>query len=184
MKRDWTVTQADFDALLAWLDPDREQAAAKYEEIRSRLIHIFICRGSVNAEDLADRTIDRVIRKLSEFSKPYSGNPALYFYGVAKNIYLESLRTASVSAKWDPAAKIPEDDSRELDCLDKCMKEFPADTRRLMIAYYEHAGQAKIETRKRLAAELGIDTNALRIRTHRLRARLEECVRRCLGETE
>src|SRR5947209_6617862 len=34
-----------FDRLLAWLNPDREQAGQRYEEIRRRLIKIFARRG-------------------------------------------------------------------------------------------------------------------------------------------
>ena len=34
MNKDWELSQEDFDALLDWLDPDREQAGIKYEQIR------------------------------------------------------------------------------------------------------------------------------------------------------
>ena len=185
MERDWALTQADFDALLAWLDPDRERAAVRYEEIRSRLGHIFICRGSPNAEELADQTIDRVTRKLAGFSEPYSGNPALYFYGVAKHIFHESLRTHVVPSPRNqtPAGPVEENDA-PLECLEKCMQELPPESRRLILSYFEQRGQAKIEQRKQLAAELGIDMNALRIRAHRIRARLEKCVRKCIDETK
>ena len=45
MNKDWFLTQEAFDALLAWLDPEREAAGRKYEEIRLRLIKLFTCRG-------------------------------------------------------------------------------------------------------------------------------------------
>jgi hypothetical protein len=55
--------------------------------------------------------------------------------------------------------------------------------RRLIVDYYRQTGQAKIENRKRLAADLSIDMNMLRVRTRRIRARLEDCVRRCVEKS-
>jgi len=181
MGKDWPVTPSDFDALLAWLDSDRDQAALKYEDIRLRLIRIFICRGSPDAEELTDITFDRVMRKLPEFSRSYSGDPALYFYGVAKNIYRESVRSESARVLPWPKQIQGEDDSMEYDCLEKCIEQLAPESRRLVLSYYEEAGQKKIDSRKHLAEELGIDINALRIRVHRLRSRLEDCVRRCMS---
>ena len=66
MKKEWVITQEAFDGLLAWLDPDRDRAAHKYETVRTRLIKIFSCRGCGVADDLADETINRVTAKLSE----------------------------------------------------------------------------------------------------------------------
>jgi len=40
MNKDWFLSQEAFDALLKWLDSDREQAAMKYEDIRKRLINV------------------------------------------------------------------------------------------------------------------------------------------------
>ena len=181
MDQERTVRPSDFDALLRWLDRDRDRAALRYEEIRLNLIRVFICRGCFAAEDLADHTIDRVMRKLPEFSASYSGNPALYFYGVAKNIYRESVRSESTAAL---AAPIPMPTAKdeyaiEHDCLDQCMQQLPPESRKLVLSYYEETGHAKIRNRKRLALELGVDLNALRIRVHRIRARLEDCVFRC-----
>ena len=58
MNKDWILTQESFDALLNWLDPRREEAGQKYEDIRLRLIKIFTCRGCLEPEDLADETIN------------------------------------------------------------------------------------------------------------------------------
>ena len=71
------LTQAAFDSLLEWLDPDRARSGEKYEKIRLRLIKIFACRGCSIPEELADRTIDRVARKVGEVSHDYEGDPAL-----------------------------------------------------------------------------------------------------------
>src|SRR5687767_5895715 len=92
MKNQWVVTQQAFDRLLDWLDADRDSAGSKYERIRVRLIKIFTCRGCGEADDLADETINRVTAKLGDIVESYSGDPALYFYGVAQKVHLEYLR--------------------------------------------------------------------------------------------
>src|SRR5262245_44374262 len=40
--KDRSVSREAFDLMLAWLDSDRERAGQKYEEIRYRLIKIFV----------------------------------------------------------------------------------------------------------------------------------------------
>ena len=73
------ITQEQFDQLLQWLNPDRQQAAAQYEWIRRRLIKIFVSRGSYNPEELADNTINRVARKLPEIREGYVGSRRITF---------------------------------------------------------------------------------------------------------
>jgi hypothetical protein len=46
--------------------------------------------------------------------------------------------------------------------------------------YYAGEKRARIERRQRLAAQLGIEINALRNRALRLREKLETCVENCL----
>src|SRR5712692_5852224 len=96
MKRDYAINQESFDGLLGWLDTNREQAAQKYEKIRTSLIKIFTCRGCGEADDLADETINRVTAKVDIIASSYSGDPALYFYGVAQKVHLEYLRSRPV----------------------------------------------------------------------------------------
>jgi RNA polymerase sigma factor (sigma-70 family) len=177
------LNQDEFDALLAWLDPDRERAAQKYEEIRRRLIKIFVCRGCPVAEDLADKTIDRVAGKVKDIAPSYVGNPALYFYGVAKNVYHEWLReqqqAAAAAPVPDPVPVVDQDPPEpdpEYDSLEECMGQLSAEERKLILEYYQEEKQAKIDHRKKLAEGLGIGLNTLRIRVYRLRARLQECV--------
>jgi RNA polymerase sigma factor (sigma-70 family) len=175
------LTQDEFDALLAWLDPDRDQAAQKYEEIRLRLIKIFVCRGCPVAEDLADKTIDRVAGKVEDIAPSYVGNRALYFYGVAKNVYHEWLREQQQAAAAAPMPDpVPDPDppesDREYDSLEECMGQLSSEERKLILDYYQEEKQAKIDHRKKLAEGLGIGLNTLRIKVYRLRARLQECV--------
>lgn len=183
MTKDRTLTQSNFDALLVWLDPDRDLAAAKYEDIRAQLIRMFVYRGSLFAEELADETINRVAGKISELAGSYAGEPALYFCGVARNVYRESLKAAQAPPMpvrtADPPG-VPEDPPAEYLCLEKCMESLPPESRKVILDYYEITAGEQIEGRKKLARALGIAPNALRIRAHRIRARLFACVSRCI----
>ena len=67
-----------FDALLDWLDPDREKAGQRYEQIRTGLVRMFISNGLSDAGHYSDVTIDRVIKRLPEIRADYVGDPAKY----------------------------------------------------------------------------------------------------------
>ena len=189
MKRDYPITQEAFDGLLGWLDTNREQAAQKYEKIRTRLIKIFTCRGCYDADDLADETINRVTSRVGDIAPSYSGDPALYFYGVAQKVHLEYLRRRPIVQNSDDARRelkstnvkfSLEDIEEEYACLERCMDQLPAENRRLVLEYYQEDKSAKIKRRRELAAEFGIAVNALRIRAHRIRLQLQQCVTACL----
>ena len=179
-KRRADLTQETFDQLLAWLDRDRDRAGQRYEEIRSQLIRIFMCRGCPVPEELADETINRVAGKLREISSDYAGDPALYFYGVARMVFLEYQRRKPASLPPPPAVTAEETELR-YQCLEQCMERLSARNRELILAYYGEDKQAETGPRKELAERLGIGTNALWIRTHRIRESLRECVIQCLN---
>jgi DNA-directed RNA polymerase specialized sigma24 family protein len=179
MRQQWDITQDAFDRFLTWLDPNREQAGSKYEDIRRKLIKIFVCRGCPFGEELADETINRVIRKMQELADAYTGDPALYFYGVARNVHLEYLKKGPAPLP-PPVPDTPEQKEKEYQCLERCMGVLTRENRELMLEYYKEEKQAKIVHRRELAARLGIAVNALRIRAHRIRAGLQVCVENCL----
>lgn len=188
MSREKTPEEA-FEALLTWLNPDREQAAKRYEEIRRSLIQIFIWRGISDAEGLADETFERVTRRAPELAEMYVGDPAMYFYSVAKNLIKEYLRNVKLHlplkgqgvAAPPPADKDDlEADERQFECLKLCLLRLKPEERDLILSYYSKDKQAKIDHRKALAERLKLETNALRVRTYRIRSRLENCIRDCL----
>lgn len=182
MKKEWVVTQQTFDSLLIWLDEDREQAGLKYEKIRLRLIKIFTCRGCAEAEDLADEVINRVVSRVGELESTYQGDPALYFYGVAQKVHLEYLRRSHPKAGPPPmTVETAADREAEFECLDRCVAQLSPENRDLVLRYYAQEKHVKIEDRKKLADELGIAVNALRIRAHRIRLVLQCCVKDCLA---
>lgn len=192
MNHDSNLTAESFDLLLAWLHPDREAAGQKYEKVRERLIRIFNCRGCSESDLLADETINRVLARVAEVSRNYSGDPALYFYGVAQKVHLEYLRrkqpvqesTLVGGLPGSKEAQPPDDDiEEEYACLERCMDGLSADNRHLVLEYYQDEKRAKIDHRRALADQLGIGVNALRIRAHRIRVQLQQCVLDCVAQS-
>jgi DNA-directed RNA polymerase specialized sigma24 family protein len=180
-KKKWELNQESFESLLRWLNSDREQAGKRYEDIRGRLIKIFGSRGCAEPDVLADETINRVAKRVEEISKTYEGDPALYFYGVANKIHMEQLRKQKPIESLPP---VPDRDDYEDEyvCLEGCIGHLPAQSRDLVLQYYEHKQQDKIVQHQRLAERLGIGLNALRIRAHRARLALRKCIINCLEE--
>lgn len=173
------LTPEALEALLAALDPDREQACIRYLQIRHKLVRIFEWRGCTSPDDLTDETINRVARRIAEGLIP--ANLYGYFCGVAHLVYKEFLRrearehAALESGDWPPfSSGEPAADRRRLDILSECLQTLDADQRRLVLEY--HRDDNHICSRKDLSRELGVPMNALRIRVHRLRRKLEECV--------
>jgi RNA polymerase sigma factor (sigma-70 family) len=185
MRKDWELTKEAFDKFLSWLHPDREEAGKKYEDIRRHLIIILTCRGCTEPDELADETINRVIRRSQQMADTYHGEPAPYFITVAHNLFLEYVKRRPALSEFPP--EFPQqpgpdpDEDREYDCLDQCIQELRPANRDLVLRYYKEEKQAKIDHRKKLADEMGIGPNALRIRAHRIRASLQECIDKCLA---
>lgn len=185
------LTPEAFEALLRQLAPERERAGELYEIIRHKLVRLFEWRGCASPEDLADVTFNRVARRLAEGVELQSNDPYGYFCGVAHLIYKEVLRKAArehralMSGDWPPpAAEEDEPSDARLECLRRCLAELPPDQRDLVLRYHHgknDPGESNIRNRQQLASEAGIPMNALRIRVHRVRRKLETCVHACLG---
>ncbi len=180
MRKGWSLTQESFEHLLAWLGPEREEAGRRYEEVRRSLIKIFVSRGCREPEDLADETINRVVSKLSDIEGTYTGDRALYFYGVAKKLHLEYMKRRPAPTPPPRIEFEEEADEQGHACLQDCLGRLTPDNRNLILQYYQEEKGAKIDNRKLLAGRLGIALNALRIRAHRIRSSLQSCVEECL----
>lgn len=177
------ITQEQFDSLLSWLDPDRERAGKKYENIRTSLIRVFVSKGFNDAEDLADETINRVIIRLPDIQDNFEGDPARFFHGVARNIIREAYRRKEVAVEVTVVFVDEKPVTRvELECLDQCLGLLPSDKSDLILDYYLYEGHDKIEHHKRMATELGISEGALRGRAHHIRKGLEQSVKSMLSE--
>lgn len=188
MKKTDPPNQEEFDALLAWLDSDRDRAAViLYDEIRVKLVKILERRQCWAADELADETINRVSHKVKDVAPIYEGNPALYFYAFLKKVYQEWLRDVPTDPLPDDLLRAPEPDDDVdpvHDCLEKCLQELDQDDRDLVLKYFEKEKGAKIEHRKELAASRGLTQNALRMKVHRINEELRKCIIKCLNEAQ
>ncbi|MDQ1613581.1 MAG: hypothetical protein QOG00_3512 [Pyrinomonadaceae bacterium] len=184
MSDTWTLTEDTLNQLLDWLDPNRESAGRRYEEIRRRLTQFFVCRGCFEADQLTDHAIDRVAKKVPQIADTYVGDPALYFFGVARKVHLEYLRKQRTTPQLPSPPPLPDVNSEEAEddynCFEHCLERLAPDNRHLVLKYYQEDKQVKIDHRRELAVRLGIGMNALRLRVFRIRAELQQCVMDCM----
>lgn len=195
-EKNWTLTELAFVQLLLWLDPDQERAAEKYERLRQKLKLFFEHRGCQSPEDLTDKTLDRVARKLESGEDIQISDPASYCYGVAQNILKEFWRNASkniISLDSQPSgsdsyrtatvdtAAIQDAQETEINLkhLDVCMKELSQEDQMLILKYYEGDNRQRINNRHELSLQLGISPGSLRIRALRIREQLYDGIYRC-----
>lgn len=176
------VTREAFANFLAWLGPTAEDAGEEYEHVRGLLMKFFSLRGCPFPEDLADETINRVILKVGE---EQIENRRAYCYGVARNVYRESLRRERKHLDIDDvqiAAAAPAEQSFSHDCLDKCLAELPPERRTTLLKYFSVSKTEKIIEHQSLAQRLNLTPTALRMNVMRCKQRLAGCIRHCMGE--
>jgi DNA-directed RNA polymerase specialized sigma24 family protein len=184
------IKPEDFEELLLWLDPDvnapngasRERGAEKYEKIYQRIIKIYRNRGSRYAEEIADETMERVTRRVKTLRVSYEGDPALFFYGVAKKVYLEFLPAEGGTPPPSPVRDDPDEVEWRHECLERCLETLKLESRKLILSFYEGDKGEKIANRKRLSVEFGINGKALSLKVLKIRRKLLECMRARLGE--
>jgi len=188
-KQIWAPTPETLGMFLARLSPDQEDAGKKYETLRIKLVRFFEWRGCHQTDYCADKTIDRVMQKMDEGQ--VISNFIGFVFGVARIVAKETWREQDHERPLDDSVSPPvtervtvepEEAERRQDCFDRCIEALPADGRNLIISYYQDQGRKKIDRRRELARKLGIPLNALRIRAHRIRKTLEECIQNCLAQ--
>jgi DNA-directed RNA polymerase specialized sigma24 family protein len=195
-KRDWELTPRAFRGLLDWLDEGAHSEGRRYLEMRRRLAAYFDRKNCPAPDELADETLNRVARRLEEEGDILCEAPAKYCYIVARYVFMEHLRGERKAdvLREDLRRRRPGGDTnppagdegpglreKMLTCLERCAGELDPPSRETIFRYYAGGERARIENRRALAAELGVTANALSVRACRIRDRLEECVRRCLG---
>jgi len=172
---------AKFAGFLDWLSPDRDRAGEEYERLRFRLCTFFSQRRCSFADELADETINRVILKSSEETIE---NKIAYCYGVAKNVFRESLRKARPQLDIDEVnlvAKVPDEPSFSRECLDKCLEKLPPASSDLLLNYFSETKLAKIELHRSISESLKTSQTALRMRILRVKLKLKICVQECMS---
>lgn len=190
LKKNWTLNPAAFNNFLAWLDDGADSEGRNYLELRERLVNFFDRKNCLNADELADETINRAARRLEEEGKIESETPAKFCYITAKFVFMEYLRSAEkVSVPIDDVLLKSSDSSeteerelkeKRLNCLENCTEKLKTENRQLIVRYYFGEERTKIENRRSLAENFGITLNALSIRACRIRDKLEGCVKKCV----
>jgi DNA-directed RNA polymerase specialized sigma24 family protein len=178
-----------FARLLDRLDVDRDRAGERYEEIRRTLTRFFEWRGAPFPEEHTDETFDRVARRLDEGIE--IKNLGGYCYEVARLVFLESLkgqdrRRTLLDASHPGSSVTMTNDAAEkelrLSCLESCLDGLTAESRELIVEYYQDERRGRIDRRKALADRLGLRRDALANRAQRLRDRLQQCVAHCMKQ--
>lgn len=195
-KPEWVPTPESFERMLLWLDPERERAGEKYEEIRARLIKRFRQKECSHAEDLTDDTFDRVMQKLPQIIAMWEGEPAAYFFSVAFYVYLEDRRKPLPAPlppidfpdpnQPNPPPMIDDQDDDELldACLRECLEKQAPEKREMIVEYYRGERDEKIRRRKELAAKHNIKLPNLRLKARRVRSDLKKCITDCIKRKE
>ena len=166
------------DEFLRLLDPDPAVARAKYEALSARLVKFFEWRQCPSPEDLAQDTILRVfqkaIRKEVDFNTP---DVTPYFFAVAKFVVLEDRRTVSKrgEVQLDPELSLASLDFTQVETrigLRQCLEHLSDDDREILVRYVIVGERATLRRRFKLSEE------ALRVRVHRIIARLKRLMQR------
>ena len=170
-----------FKEFLQLCEPGLESSAVRYERLRVKLIKFFEWKRCNDLEGLADETIARVVEGVhrgDEVEKPLS-----YIYGVARNVFRESIRRQSrlafeildARSNWEAPLTRGQAPDEFLDCARICLDALSEDKKRLLEAYYSCETE-----REALAQSLGLSLVALRTKLHRIRAELRSCYQACM----
>ena len=189
-KSDWILTEPALRRLLDWLDQGADSGGERFLEMRRRLVSYFDRKNCLEADDLADETLNRIARRLEEETIIESETPAKYCYIVARFVFMEHLRAAnkagSSAAEFEvrraTSASVEDADQKEkmLNCLEGCTGKLESKQREIITRYYIGKERVKIENRRALAGEMGVTIKALGLRACRIRDKLETCVKDCM----
>jgi RNA polymerase sigma factor (sigma-70 family) len=187
MARDSEIPPESFEEILAWLNADRDVAAAMYVQLRHDLAKMFTWGRCADPEGMTDETLDRVAKKVHGLRPTYQGDPRLYFRAVANNLIKENNKKIKSHLSLEgidlpvPTLTETEDETADIEeCLQRCLQKLGTDKRELILGYYAKEKQAKIDHRNELAQKFGITLETLRVRVFRIRESLAECIERCL----
>jgi RNA polymerase sigma factor (sigma-70 family) len=162
------------EQLLRVFDPDPDRAADKLADLFFRLKKFFSWRNCRSPEDLAQETLRRGFKRIAAGADIYTSNPSHYFLGIARNIVSEqrnappSVDDSSIDV--DELAGTGSADFREVEAriyLQQCLRHLVPEERDVLVRYHT-------QDRDELARELKLTTNALRVKVHRARRKLEK----------
>ena len=178
----------NFERLMNWLHPNREEAGQEYQRIRTLLIKYFQAQNCSAPEKLADVTMDRVAQTLTEdVIANWVGEKERYCYRVGFYIVREDKARSRREMQLPDELDIPNPDAGkdvelELQCLEDCLQKQSAANRELIVKYYQGDLAVKIKRRVKLAQDMNFNLPRLRVRAHRIRRELRTCIEECLEE--
>jgi DNA-directed RNA polymerase specialized sigma24 family protein len=146
----------------------------EYRLLRRKLMRFFEWNRCESPEDLASETIYRAMRRVAEGQTNTARHPHGYFYGFARNLLREEW-------KRPVAEPMPEgyegEEKRLADTglhpieqrilIREGLARLTPEESDLIVRYFTDGPE-------KLCARTGLSPNALRIRVHRIRKRLEE----------
>lgn len=175
-----------FDEFLSWLSPDGEEAAVKYEALQKKLIKFFIRGGCHIPDELADVSLDRAGKNVSEGKVDRAVDPNAYCFGIARNVlheYYKRPRPEPLDLDMPAFKRQPRWSERQWRCFEKCWARMSPRSQDLLSRWHQpEKGSEKIAEHKKMAETEG-GINALRIRIHRSMKALRACVAACLKQS-
>lgn len=191
------LTKESFEYFLSRLDTDPESAAQRYLDLRDRLIYFFEGRQCDEPVAWADEVINRVVWRLREGEKIQQIEA--YALGVARFALKEyfrhqraviSLPEISLQETWQASQQAEEltrqqhERERLYGAMRQCLLSLPAPLRELLIEYYSAQGREQTEQRRAMAKKRGLSDNALYLKIHRIREKLDANLRAVLAQDE
>jgi len=182
------LSQEDLDRLLTKLDPNPMEAGRKYEAIRKSLIKFFGSRNCRDPEQLADKSMDRLARRLAtediqnlgSYARQIAKFVVLEFWRAPEEISLESEQNGDnllpTPDRVNEFIAAPDEDEEMMDALEECLGHLDQADRDTILAFHDTIPKTKKYLRELLADQMGITRNLLGVKTCRIRKRLETCV--------
>ena len=186
MKKERSPSNEELAKLLRWFHPNSDAAAEGYMRIQTRLIQIFASRGcAAEADELAIEVMNRVAVRIDSVITTYPDAPRCCLAFV-ENVHREHIRDKrkQVNAVPPPASRSAEVLEIEDQCLKHCLESLERNDGDLFERYFDGEGRARIVARQKLAEELNLTPNALRIQAHRIRKKMRKCMEECIKRAE
>lgn len=145
MSPSWALNADAFTGLYAALHPDRDQGALGYEELRTRLVRVFVWEHAIDPEALADDALPRLARRRAE-GEQVQNIPA-FLDGIARNLLKEEAnRRHRIEPLTDlPAPAANHELKRQHAALETCLGTWEPDKRQLLLANYQGDQSARIQ---------------------------------------
>jgi DNA-directed RNA polymerase specialized sigma24 family protein len=163
-----------FGEVLLRLEPLSPTTEERYNQLRLKLIKFFSWRACEDPEALADETISRLVKNLVDKEITHALTYSVV-YAIALNLYREYERKEKhIKLSRDLYETLPSVSENIEDCRAECLERCSPGQLTLLKEYY------LVESREKLAQALGISTNALRLKVHRLKSQLQSCYQDCI----